>query len=122
MKYDHNYWLKSEEEMQAGFKDILNKTETDRETALKKYALYLEAMNNTQVIANMVEDVTLGSSTPLMPKLPNSNNTKKDLDTLMQLTDHKFAYEMLETLIDYYVEHNLESDKKRAFKTLSSLK
>lgn len=51
-----------------------------------------------------------------------SNNTKKDLDTLMQLTDHKFAYEMLETLIDYYVEHNLESDKKRAFKTLSSLK
>lgn len=90
MKYDHNYWLKSEEEMQAGFKDILNKTETDRETALKKYALYLEAMNNTQVIANMVEDVTLGSSTPLMPKLPNSNNTKKELRELA----YKGLYEL----------------------------
>jgi DNA polymerase III, alpha subunit len=90
MKYDHNYWLKSEEEMQAGFKDILNKTETDRETALKKYALYLEAMNNTQIIANMVEDVTLGSSTPLMPKLPNSNNTKKELRELA----YKGLYEL----------------------------
>lgn len=90
MKYDHNYWLKSEEEMQAGFKDILNKTEIDRETALKKYALYLEAMNNTQVIANMVEDVTLGSSTPLMPKLPNSNNTKKELRELA----YKGLYEL----------------------------
>lgn len=90
MKYDHNYWLKSEEEMQAGFKDILNKTETDRETALKKYALYLEAMNNTQVIANMIEDITLGSSTPLMPKLPNSNNTKKELRELA----YKGLYEL----------------------------
>ena len=90
MKYDHNYWLKSEEEMQAGFKDILNKTETDRETALKKYALYLEAMNNTQVIADMVEDVVLGSSTPLMPKLPNSNNTKKELRELA----YKGLYEL----------------------------
>lgn len=50
-----------------------------------------------------------------------SNKTKKDLDTLMQLTNHKFTYEMIETLLDYYVENNLESDKKRAFKTLSAL-
>ena len=76
MRYDHNYWLKSEEEMQEDFKKILNKNEKVKEIALEKYALYLEAMKNTQVIANMVEDVTLGSKTPLMPKLPGSKNIK----------------------------------------------
>ena len=107
MKYDHNYWLKSEEEMQAGFKDILNKTETDRETALKKYALYLEAMNNTQVIANMVEDVTLGSSTPLMPKLPNSNNTKKELRELA----YKGLYELAKRY--KYISNDIVNYEKR---------
>lgn len=107
MKYDHNYWLKSEEEMQAGFKDILNKTEIDRETALKKYALYLEAMNNTQVVANMVEDVTLGSSTPLMPKLPNSNNTKKELRELA----YKGLYELAKH--HAYIANDIVTYEKR---------
>ena len=110
MKYDHNYWLKSEEEMQAGFKDILNKTETDRETALKKYALYLEAMNNTQVIANMVEDVTLGSSTPLMPKLPNSNNTKKELRELA----YKGLYELAKRY-KYIADDIVNYEKRLAY-------
>ena len=110
MKYDHNYWLKSEEEMQAGFKDILNKTETDRETALKKYALYLEAMNNTQVIANMVEDVTLGSSTPLMPKLPNSNNTKKELRELA----YKGLYELAKRY-KYIADDIINYEKRLAY-------
>ncbi len=39
----------------------------------------------------------------------------------MKLTDNKFAYEMIETMIDNYVETALDADKKRAFKTLSSL-
>ena len=110
MKYDHNYWLKSEEEMQAGFKDILNKTETDRETALKKYALYLEAMNNTQVIANMVEDVILGSSTPLMPKLPNSNNTKRELRELA----YKGLYELAKRY-KYIADDIVNYEKRLAY-------
>lgn len=110
MKYDHNYWLKSEEEMQVGFKDILNKTETDRETALKKYALYLEAMSNTQVIANMVEDVTLGSSTPLMPKLPNSNNTKKELRELA----YKGLYELAKRY-KYIADDIVNYEKRLAY-------
>jgi DNA polymerase III, alpha subunit len=110
MKYDHNYWLKSEEEMQIGFKDILNKTETDRETALKKYALYLEAMNNTQVIANMVEDVTLGSSIPLMPKLPNSNNTKKELRELA----YKGLYELAKRY-KYIADDIVNYEKRLAY-------
>lgn len=110
MKYDHNYWLKNEEEMQAGFKDILNKTETDRETALKKYALYLEAMNNTQVIANMVEDVILGSSTPLMPKLTNSNNTKKELRELA----YKGLYELAKRY-KYIADDIVNYEKRLAY-------
>lgn len=110
MKYDHNYWLKSEEEMQAGFKDILNKTETDRETALKKYALYLEAMNNTQVIADMVENVVLGSLTPLMPKLPNSNNTKKELRELA----YKGLYELAKRY-KYIADDIVNYEKRLAY-------
>lgn len=53
--------------------------------------------------------------------IKTSTQTKKELDILMTLTDNKFSYEMLETLIDYYVETALDSDKRRAFKTLSSL-
>ena len=90
MRYDHNYWLKSEEEMQEDFKKILNKSEKVKEVALEKYALYLEAMKNTQVIAKMVEDVTLGSKTPLMPKLPGSKNIKRELRELA----YKGLYEL----------------------------
>lgn len=50
-----------------------------------------------------------------------SNQTKNEIDILMKLTDNKFAYEMVESLIDHYVDNVLDSDKKRAFKTLSSL-
>ena len=50
-----------------------------------------------------------------------SQQTKDQLDILIKLTDNKFSYEMIETLIDNYVETALDADKKRAFKTLSSL-
>ncbi|HIB1894437.1 hypothetical protein [Enterococcus faecium] len=50
-----------------------------------------------------------------------SRQTKDQIDILMKLTDNKFAYEMIETMIDNYVETALDADKKRAFKTLSSL-
>ncbi|MDA9462073.1 hypothetical protein B835_2001 [Enterococcus mundtii 3F] len=39
----------------------------------------------------------------------------------MKLTDNKFSYEMIEAMIDYYVETYLDADKKRTFKTLSNL-
>lgn len=51
-----------------------------------------------------------------------SQSTKTEIDLLIKLTDHKFGYEMIETLIDYYVDNALDNDKKRAFKTLTSIK
>lgn len=110
MRYDHNYWLKSEEEMQADFKKILNKSEKVKEVALEKYALYLEAMKNTQVIANMVEDVTLGSKTPLMPKLPGSNNTKKELRELA----YKGLYELAKRY-KYIADDIVNYEKRLAY-------
>lgn len=82
MKYDHNFWLKSEEEMQYGFKYLINTSETEVSVAREKYALYLEAMRNTQEIANKVGDYKLGSDVPLMPKLPGVSNTKRKLREL----------------------------------------
>lgn len=110
MRYDHNYWLKSEEEMQEDFKKILNKSEKVKEVALEKYALYLEAMKNTQVIANMVEDVILGSKTPLMPKLPGSNNTKKELRELA----YKGLYELAKRY-KYIADDIVNYEKRLAY-------
>lgn len=50
-----------------------------------------------------------------------SRQTKNQIDILMKLTDNKFSYEMIEAMIDNYVETSLNADKKRAFKTLSNL-
>ena len=90
MKYDHNFWLKSEEEMQDGFKYLINTSETEATVARAKYALYLEAMHNTQEIANKVGEYKLGSDVPLMPKLPGVKNTKRKLRELA----YKGLYEL----------------------------
>lgn len=90
MKYDHNFWLKSEEEMQDGFKYLINTSETEVTVARAKYALYLEAMHNTQEIANKVGEYKLGSDVPLMPKLPGVKNTKRKLRELA----YKGLYEL----------------------------
>lgn len=50
-----------------------------------------------------------------------SNQTKNELDVLIKLTNNKFSYEMIEALIDNYVDTALDSDQKRVFKTLSSI-
>lgn len=50
-----------------------------------------------------------------------SQQTKNQIDTLIQLTDNKFAYEMIDSMIDNYVETALNADKKRAFKALENL-
>ena len=90
IKYDHNFWLKSEEEMQDGFKYLINTSETEVSVARAKYALYLEAMHNTQEIANKVGEYKLGSDVPLMPKLPGVKNTKRKLRELA----YKGLYEL----------------------------
>ena len=90
MKYDHNFWLKSEEEMQDGFKYLINTSETEASVARAKYALYLEAMHNTQEIANKIGEYKLGSDVPLMPKLPGVKNTKRKLRELA----YKGLYEL----------------------------
>lgn len=90
MKYDHNFWLKSEEEMQDGFKYLINTSETEVSVAREKYALYLEAMSNTQEIAKKVGEYKLGSDVPLMPKLPGVSNTKRKLRELA----YKGLYEL----------------------------
>lgn len=48
----------------------------------------------------------------------NSNNSKKELDALKDITKTKFDYEIIQMLIDSYV-HNLEHSKSKRFKLLT---
>ncbi|WP_088816483.1 MULTISPECIES: hypothetical protein [Listeria] len=50
-----------------------------------------------------------------------SRRTKEEIDLLIKLTSHKFAYEVIESMIDNYVDNILDPDQRRAFKTLSSV-
>lgn len=50
-----------------------------------------------------------------------STETKKQLDILLKFSNHKFAYELIDSMIDVYVEHALDHDQKRAYKTLTKI-
>jgi|GEM_PF-1526701 len=50
-----------------------------------------------------------------------SLETKERLDVLMKFANHKFTYELIESMVDVYVKHELDNDQKRAFKTLTNL-
>lgn len=50
-----------------------------------------------------------------------SNKTKEEIDVLLKFSSHKFAYELIESMIDNYVENILDNDQRRAFKTLSKM-
>lgn len=50
-----------------------------------------------------------------------STKTKQELDVLMTLTQSKFTYEMVESMLDSYVKNELTSDQQRAFKALTAL-
>lgn len=47
-----------------------------------------------------------------------SIETKKQLDVLLKFSGHKFAYELIDSMIDVYLDHALDPDQRRAFKTL----
>ena len=50
-----------------------------------------------------------------------STETKKQIDILLKFSNHKFAYELIDSMIDVYIEHALDNDQRRAYKTLSKL-
>lgn len=47
-----------------------------------------------------------------------SVETKKQLDVLLKFSGHKFAYELIDSMIDVYIDNVLDPDQRRAFKTL----
>lgn len=47
-----------------------------------------------------------------------SRSTKEEIELLMKLKETKFAYEMIETMIDSYVANELSNDEQRSFRTL----
>ena len=47
-----------------------------------------------------------------------SRATKEELELLMKIKNTKFAYEMIEMMIDSYVVNELSNDEQRSFRTL----
>ncbi|KYD11414.1 hypothetical protein B4102_2142 [Heyndrickxia sporothermodurans] len=50
-----------------------------------------------------------------------SKETKKQIEILLNFSHHKFAYELIDSMINVYVDNALEDDQKRAFRTLVKL-
>ncbi|MGN5653453.1 hypothetical protein [Bacillus sp. Brlt_9] len=50
-----------------------------------------------------------------------SNQSKEELEVLMKLTNTKFTYEIIDLLIDRYVENELTAEQKRKFKLLTEM-
>lgn len=50
-----------------------------------------------------------------------SYQSKEELEVLMKLTNTKFNYEIIDLLIDRYVENELTPEQKRKFKILTEL-
>ncbi|PHF05477.1 hypothetical protein HFP64_27965 [Bacillus sp. AC79A.1] len=50
-----------------------------------------------------------------------SYQSKEELEVLMKLTNTKFNYEIIDLLIDRYVENELTPEQKRKFKLLTEL-
>lgn len=50
-----------------------------------------------------------------------SNQSKEELEVLIKLTNTKFAYEIIDLLIDRYVENELTPEQKRKFKLLTEI-
>lgn len=50
-----------------------------------------------------------------------SSQSKEELEALMKLTNTKYAHEIIDLLIDRYVENELTSAQKRKFKLLTEV-
>ncbi|MGU3372620.1 hypothetical protein [Bacillus mycoides] len=50
-----------------------------------------------------------------------SNQSKEELEVLMKLTNTKFTYEIIDLLIDRYIENELTPEQKRKFKLLTEV-
>ncbi|WJE55870.1 hypothetical protein QRE66_29310 (plasmid) [Bacillus cereus] len=50
-----------------------------------------------------------------------SSQSKEELEALMKLTNTKFAHEIIDLLINHYVENELTSEQKRKFKLLTEI-
>lgn len=48
-----------------------------------------------------------------------SSRSKEELEALMKITNTKFTYEIIDLLIDRYVENELTPQEKRRFKALT---
>lgn len=84
------------------------------------------ATNSDKVVETEIKQVSISSSQESKQRkfknqdatIKLSRSTKEEIELLMKLKDTKFTYEMIETMIDSYVSHELTTDEQRSFRTL----
>lgn len=93
MRYDHEYWLKSYDEMYESF----NRLGYNDEEYMKEV---VQALENTNIIADMVEDIKLGSDKPLFSniELPEGKTPESVFSSKCWLNLYKYLKE--ENLIE----------------------
>lgn len=89
-------------------------------------------IKNSRIIPQKISDLSNISKN----KIPKKNNskfenqtanikisqeTKNNIAILMNLTNTKFTYEMIQEMIKTYISYELSYDQQRAFKTLNNL-
>lgn len=94
MRYSHDFWIKSEEEMYESFAHQQISMEEKSKIDLKEYQLfYTEALKNTSLIADKVETgIRLGSEKPLFSnvRVPHGLTPEKWLTILAYKGMYKY--------------------------------
>jgi DNA polymerase-3 subunit alpha len=95
MRYTNDYWLRSYDEMVEAFEtqtEEMNATFGDMFDNKQYEEMYLEALDNTNVIADMVEDIKLGSNINLFPNIDIPHGMTAESYLTMRCYQNLYAY------------------------------
>lgn len=80
MKYDHEFWIRSYEEMIDAFHNQAINIKDNYGIEISDYINFVEeALNNTNLIAEQIyDDIKIGSNVPLLPKVETPNGLSSE--------------------------------------------
>lgn len=120
MRYDHEFWIKSYDEMIEGFINQIEKHQIENPEEYFKNCI--DALATTEEIANQIEEIQLGSPVPLFPKvkLPEGLNADEtlELESFQRLYKYANKKKMTEDEINIYekrLKSELEVIKKKQY-------
>jgi len=108
MRYSNDFWLRSYSEMLESFTEqaytMLQEFGSDIFNIEEYMHIVEQSLDNTNLIADMIKDIKLGSDIDLFPKItiPYNNMTKEEYLTMICF-QNLYAYKRNDSSIDLYV-------------------